>query len=47
MSSACRRCLYFALRLVAWVPVLFVTVLLLWGYYVYVYIIHLSGKCAD
>lgn len=40
----CRRCLYFSLRIVAWVPVLFVTALLLWGYYVYVYIIHLSGE---
>ena len=44
MLAGCRQCIYGVLKLVAWVPVLFVTVLLIWGYYVYVYIINLSGK---
>ena len=40
---ACRQLIYCLLKLLAWVPVVFVVILLLWGYYVYVYIINLSG----
>lgn len=42
--STCQGCLHCTLKLIAWIPVLFVGLLLAWGYYVYVYIIHLSGS---
>lgn len=41
--SACRRTTRCMIRILAWVPVLIVAVVLLWGYYVYVYVMNISG----
>jgi len=45
LSSACIKAGRGVVRVIAWIPVVFVTAVLLWGYYVYVYIIILSGTC--
>lgn len=42
--DACQHCCYYCLRGLYWVPVGFVVLILTWGYYVYVYTLHLSGK---
>ena len=42
--NTCRASIRCTFRLLAWIPVLFVAILLTWGYYVYVYIINISGK---
>ena len=44
LVSGCRRAARLTLRLLAWVPVLLVTLVLIWGYYVYVYVMNISGK---
>ena len=46
LGSACGRAGRSVLRVVAWIPVLFVVVVLVWGYYVYVYVMNISGECA-
>ncbi|XP_019863089.1 PREDICTED: palmitoyltransferase ZDHHC15-like [Amphimedon queenslandica] len=42
--EACQHCCYYCLRGLYWVPVGFVVLILTWGYYVYVYTLHLSGE---
>ena len=34
------------MRILAWIPVLIVALVLIWGYYVYVYVMNFSGKLA-
>lgn len=34
----------FFLRVMFWIPVAFVLLIIVWGYYVYVYLINLSGE---
>ena len=48
LGSACGKAGRSVLRVVAWIPVLFVAAVLIWGYYVYVYVMNISGefKCA-
>ena len=45
MASACSKATRAVIRVVSWIPVLFVTAVLLWGYYVYVYVMNISGTC--
>ena len=41
--SACNRLCRCIIRVLAWLPVVFVSAIILWGYYVYVYIMNISG----
>ena len=44
--SAIGRSARFTVRILAWIPVLIVALVLIWGYYVYVYVMNFSGKFA-
>ena len=45
LSDACRRTCRCLFRAFLWVPVIIVCAILLWGYYVYVYVMNISGEC--
>ena len=40
---ACRKAVDICMRVMYWLPVLFVTAVILWGYYVYMYVMNISG----
>ena len=42
--SAIGRSARFTVRILAWIPVVIVALVLIWGYYVYVYVMNFSGK---
>jgi hypothetical protein len=42
--SACRALCHCAFRVVSWLPVVIVAIILIWGYFVYVYIMNISGE---
>ena len=42
--SAIGRSARFTVRVLAWIPVVIVALVLIWGYYVYVYVMNISGK---
>lgn len=44
LLSSCKRALRSFIRVVSWLPVVFVTALMVWGYFVYVWVMNLSGK---
>lgn len=44
MLTACKRTFRCFVRAVAWIPVIFVSAVIIWGYYVYVYVMNISGK---
>ena len=44
LISALRRAARITLRILAWIPVLIVALVLIWGYYVYVYVMNISGE---
>ena len=44
MATACRRTFRCFIWTVAWIPVIFVSLLIVWAYYVYVYVMNISGK---
>lgn len=37
---------WFIIRVLYWVPVLFAFLIILWGYYVYAYVLNISGNPA-
>lgn len=43
LLTGCRALCRCVFRVLAWLPVVFVTIVVLWGYYVYVYIMNISG----
>jgi len=44
MTTACRRTFRCFIRAVSWIPVIFVSLLIAWAYYVYVYVMNISGE---
>ena len=44
LVSALRRSARITLRVLAWIPVVIVALVLIWGYYVYVYVMNISGE---
>lgn len=44
MLTACKRTFRCFVRAVAWIPVIFVSAVIIWGYYVYVYVMNISGE---
>lgn len=44
LATSLRQACRFSLRLLAWIPVIIVALVLIWGYYVYVYVMNISGK---
>ena len=44
LVSALRKSARLTVRIVAWIPVLIVSLVLIWGYYVFVYVMNFSGK---
>lgn len=44
VASACSKATRTVIRVISWIPVIFVTAVLVWGYYVYVYVMNISGK---
>jgi len=45
MLTACKRTFRCFVRAVAWIPVIFVSAVIIWGYYVYVYVMNIC--CAS
>ena len=43
LGTTCVRAGRSVIRVLAWIPVLFVAIVLVWGYYVYVYVMNISG----
>lgn len=43
LGKSCMKAGRAVIRVLAWIPVIFVVVILIWGYYVYVYVMNMSG----
>ena len=44
LFTACKRTCICCFKVVQWIPVIFVSAVLIWGYYVYVFEMNISGK---